>query len=133
MMYIIIAAIFVALVALVFKRKLFGAGEANFLYKKAGDPDAQVDYDKEKGMDVAKLSAKELLELSWKFLYDMTELVMYKFSATARKAVHDCGDVLVKHGMRYTHVVDSTPVRGTSRGKSIDDRIDGESNAGKVR
>ncbi len=117
--FIAVAAL-VAILAFVFRRKILGFKEGNFEYLKVGDPSAQGVYDKNKASDIPKLTAKELLELSWKFLYDVTEAVLYKFSATSRKAVNECGETLVRNGARYTHVVDYTPVHNMKKGRSID-------------
>lgn len=121
-MEIIIAIIaLIAIVAFIFRRKFFGIGEGNAKYLKVGDPEAQGMYDKEKGADIPKLTAKELLELSWKFLYDVTEAVLYRFSDAGRKAVSECGEALVQNGARYTHVVDYSPVQKVSKRRSVDD------------
>ena len=117
--FILIAAL-VLIAAFVLRRKIFGAKEGSSEYMKVGDPGAQVGYDKEKSPDSPKLTAKELLELSWKFLYSVTEAVLYKFSATSRKMVNDCGDALVRNGARYTHVIDYAPFRNVARARSVD-------------
>jgi hypothetical protein len=118
---IIAIAVLALILAFIFRHKIFGAREGNSEYLKVGDPNAQGAYDKEKGEDIPKLTAKELLELSWKFLYDVTEAVLYRFSASSRKAVNDCGEILVKNGARYTHVVDYAPVQKFSKRRSMDD------------
>ena len=51
-----------------------------------------------------------MLDLSWKFLYDITEIVLYKFSATARRNVHECGKTLADNGMKYNHQVTKSPL-----------------------
>lgn len=88
-------------------------------YAQQNDPNAQAQYEARKHVDDApKLSAKELLELSWKFLYDITERVLYKFSDADRRSVHDCGKVLMQYGAKYNHVVD--PALAKTLGKKVD-------------
>ena len=52
------------------------------------------------------LSVKEKLEMSWKFLYDLTEIVVQKFSEEDKQKIIETGGRLFKLGMRYEHVVD---------------------------
>lgn len=56
--------------------------------------------------DVQKLSLKERIELSWKFLYEITELIVTKFSKEDKEALNKLGHILLNNGMRYEHVVD---------------------------
>jgi hypothetical protein len=60
----------------------------------------------EKKIPTILLSAKEKLELSWKFLYDITEIVINKFSNNDKQEIIDNGSILYNSGMRYEHVVD---------------------------
>ena len=52
------------------------------------------------------LSVSEKLELSWKFLYEITEIVLQNFNPQDRDSVHDIGKQLHQQGMRYEHVID---------------------------
>ena len=61
---------------------------------------------KNKKTEQIYLSADEKLELSWQFLYYVTDLVLKKFSKQDRDAVHDIGKTLVKTGMVYNHVIE---------------------------
>lgn len=61
---------------------------------------------KQKTPLVTKLTLNEKIELSWQFLYEMTEIVLNKFSPEDRDAVHDIGIDLYELGMRYEHVID---------------------------
>lgn len=71
------------------------------------DPQAQAIYNKSKNKkEEQKLSLKERLELSWKFLYEITETVINKFSPEDRVLVNKLGNSLIKHGMKYEHVID---------------------------
>ncbi|ABV74642.1 hypothetical protein A1C_01655 [Rickettsia akari str. Hartford] len=53
-----------------------------------------------------KLTLQERIELSWKFLYDITEVILNKFSKEDVMQVNKCGQVLFENGVRYEHVVD---------------------------
>ncbi|QQV74765.1 hypothetical protein H6P87_00305 [Rickettsia tillamookensis] len=53
-----------------------------------------------------KLTLQERIELSWKFLYDITEVILNKFSKEDVIQVNKCGQVLFENGVRYEHVVD---------------------------
>jgi len=55
---------------------------------------------------VNKLALNEKIELSWQFLYEITEIVLGKFSSEDRDSVHDIGMQLYESGMRYEHVID---------------------------
>ena len=52
------------------------------------------------------MSAKERLEVSWKFLYEITETVINKFSNQDKQELIDNGSTLFNAGMRYEHVID---------------------------
>lgn len=93
-----------------FQRKKLGGGGGNAKYDQKDDPDAQARYDEKRDKGVPKLTAKQMLDLSWQFLYDITEIVLYKFSARARKEVHECGKTLAENGMRYNHEVAKSPL-----------------------
>ncbi|QCS24020.1 DUF2660 domain-containing protein [Rickettsia parkeri] len=53
-----------------------------------------------------KLTLQERIELSWKFLYNITEVILNKFSKEDVIQVNKCGQVLFENGVRYEHVVD---------------------------
>lgn len=93
-----------------FKRKKIGVSSGNAKYDQKDDPDAQGRYDDKRDKGVPRLTAKQMLDLSWKFLYDITEIVLYKFSARARKEVHNCGKTLSDSGMKYNHEVAKSPL-----------------------
>ena len=59
-----------------------------------------------KKTDNKKLTMQERLELSWKFLYEITEIIINKFSKEDIKTVNQIGSSLLDNGMRYEHVVD---------------------------
>ncbi|XVN42464.1 MAG: DUF2660 domain-containing protein [Candidatus Rickettsia vulgarisii] len=75
------------------------AGESNIFSTLSGSNVANKN-------DTKKLSLKEKIELSWKFLYEITELIVTKFSKEDKEAISKLGHVLLNNGMRYEHVVD---------------------------
>ena len=62
-------------------------------------------YDK-KGAGDKTLSEDEKIQLSWQFLYDITDFVLKKFSKTDLDSLHQIGKELLKFGMSYQHVVE---------------------------
>lgn len=54
---------------------------------------------------IHKRSLQEMIELSWKFLYDITELISNEFSKKEKEELIILGYILLKKGMRYEHVV----------------------------
>ena len=85
------------------------SSNGNEKYIQKGDPTAQTAYNKIKFPTGPSISMKELLELSWKFLYDITETVLNKFSIRDQQETMKQGRVMVETGMKYQHVVDSNP------------------------
>lgn len=81
----------------------------NITYVPKGDPNAQGNYEKIKFPPTNSLSTKELLELSWKFLYDLTEAILNKFSIRDQQEIIKHGRSMAQNGMKYMHVVDSNP------------------------
>ena len=79
-----------------------------------------------KGEGDKSLSEDEKIELSWKFLYDITDFVLKKFSKPDLDSLRDIGKELLKFGMSYQHVVES----GTSHKKNNVQAIVEEKNAG---
>jgi hypothetical protein len=95
------------------------------------DPQAAILYKQNKQKEEKKLSLKERIELSWQFLYDITEIVLNKFSAADRQEVHDIGAKLSKTGMKYKHVVALGISHEASRAPSVN--IEQGKSAGKSR
>lgn len=79
--------------------------ENNFSYVQKGDPNAQTIYD-DKLKDKDPLTKDEKTELSWQFLYDITDIVLNKFTPEDKNAVEDLGKKLVDSGAGYEHVVE---------------------------
>ena len=68
---------------------------------------SQSNYEKKnKFLDVFKNKIKNKLELSWQFLYDITDIVLKRFSSQDREETSRIGKVLFRAGMRYNHVVE---------------------------
>lgn len=59
-----------------------------------------------KNQDNKKLTLQERIELSWKFLYDITEIILNKFSKDDMILINKCGHILLENGAKYEHVVD---------------------------
>lgn len=108
-----------------FKGGKFGGSSSNCPYVTVDDPNAQTNYEKSRPSGGPSLSAKELLDLSWKFLYSITEAVLHKFSSASREEVHRCGSTLAEHGMRYVHVVEAKAlIQTSSRAKDMLDKVE---------
>jgi hypothetical protein len=77
-------------------------------YIKKDDANAQINYEanKNKVLDFLNLNVKDKLELSWQFLYEITDIVLKKFNSQDKNMVHTLGKQLFKSGMQYEHVVD---------------------------
>lgn len=73
-----------------------------------------------KNQDNKKLTLQERIELSWKFLYDITEIILNKFSKEDIILVNKCGRVLLENGGRYEHVVDLAIPRTKSHTQSVE-------------
>lgn len=102
---ILILILLLAAALFIFSKKFFSANEVK--HNAINDPAAQAAYYNNKHKnDQPKLTLKEKIELSWKFLYEITEIILNKFSSQDRKAVEDAGRTLANKGMKYEHVVE---------------------------
>lgn len=70
--------------------------------------------------DKKTLTLQERIELSWKFLYEITEIVINRFSRDDINYVNELGDILLNKGMRYEHVVDLGIKQSVSKAKTIE-------------
>lgn len=110
MIYGFAAIVFVLVVFFLLKKNTgLSSADGNVEYIKKGDISAQMNYNKIKHPEGPSISMKDLLELSWKFLYDITETVLNKFSVRDQQETLQNGRELVKLGVKYQHVVDSNP------------------------
>lgn len=85
------------------------------------DPHAQELYDKEKYPEV-NIPAQERIEMSWQFLYSITETVNVNFSLEDKDVVHKLGQVLNSHNMQYHHVVDAVVKHNLKRSPTNKER-----------
>ncbi|WP_375358872.1 DUF2660 domain-containing protein [Candidatus Tisiphia endosymbiont of Neophilaenus lineatus] len=102
-----------------------------FIYKKSkktsvrtlvDDPNNAEPFNKENNKK--NLSLNDRVELSWKFLYAITELIISKFSKKDVELVNKLGHILLDNGMRYEHVVDlGIKQQAISRVASIEQQV----------
>jgi hypothetical protein len=59
-----------------------------------------------KNNDLNKMSKEDKIELSWKFLYDITDKILKYFSRQDQDEILACGNLLVANGAKYNHIVD---------------------------
>ena len=52
------------------------------------------------------ITKEQMVELSWQFLYDITEFVLNKFTEADKQEVSKLGERLAKADMRYQHIVE---------------------------
>lgn len=90
----------------------------------AKNPEAQALYARKKNKEEKKLTMQEKLELSWKFLYEITDIILNKFSNDDRTKVNQIGKDLTKTGMKYNHVVDLGIRATTSRAQTVEHEKD---------
>ena len=109
MLYIILGIIVFIVMVYFLIHKARGGSESNVKYTAKGDPEAQGKYLNIKFPPSPHISAQDLLELSWQFLYDLTEMVLNKFSVRDQQEIVKHGRVMVEHGAKYQHIVDSNP------------------------
>jgi hypothetical protein len=103
-LYIVIPALIIVLIAFFMSKS--AAREGNASYAQKNTPGAQDTYEKAKNGDEKKLTMKERLELSWQFLYEITDIVLSKFSPKDQEDTLKIGRQLLENGGRYEHVID---------------------------
>ena len=92
-------------------------GIKNVVYIQKNDPSAQKNYDENRGGE-KPLTLKERLELSWQFLYDITDIVLSKFSQADQETALGLGKTLLENGGHYEHVIDYGIKHNLGRGQS---------------
>ncbi len=104
----IILGIIVAVVIMIkFLLKKNPSVGGNTVYVQKNAPHAQDNYDQERAdKGEPKLSIADRLELSWQFLYEITDIVLSKFSIEDQDAALNLGKSLLQNGGRYEHVID---------------------------
>lgn len=118
LLLLVLAAIAVA-VFFTYK-KMFGRRDVERVLKE--DPAAQEEYHHAKHQEENKeqtLTMQEKVELSWKFLTDITQQVVSKFSTKDKGRVQEAGEKLLEYGMNYEHNVAQEVKLSRSKVKSI--------------
>lgn len=112
------------LVVFVYKKKQRAAEVAN-----TNEPESSVTtVSGGKKDNKQKLTMQEMVELSWKFLYEITELIANKFSKEDKESVNTLGHVLLDKGVRYEHVVDlSVQNKVASKVQTVEQQSYGQS------
>lgn len=73
-------------------------------YLRADDKNAQVIY--KKSISDIIFTKDQAIELSWQFLYDITEYILSKFSKEDKEETEKIGIALIEKGMQYHHVIE---------------------------
>ena len=93
--------------AYIFRKKLLASNSSKDSQKDEDEEDYKLNsFWKKKNLKTMVLSAKEKIELSWQFLYTITEVVLQKFSSEDQKELEEAAKILVDSSMQYQHVVD---------------------------
>lgn len=82
--------------------------------------DSEISAFNSKNQGNKKLTLQERIELSWKFLYDITEVILNKFSKDDIILVNKCGRALLDNGAKYEHIVDLAIPQAKSHTQSIE-------------
>ncbi len=105
--FIFLLVVVSLLILFILRNILINYKNTHRIYAKKGDMDSQKQYLSSKSKDEGiKLTWKEKLDLSWKFLYDITNTVLSKFSETDKQQILYMGKILLENGMKYEHIVD---------------------------
>ena len=83
------------------KKGNFSSEDKKLSYIKIRAEGAQEEYAKRTSN--SKFTPEEREELSWKFLYDISDYVVDHFSEEDQKKIGDLGKQLIKCGARYEH------------------------------
>lgn len=108
LLYISIGIVILAILFFV-NKKFNSKAEGNYDYYKHGDQNAQMQYNDKKYPKGPLLSLEQLANLSWKFLYDITEVILSKFSVKDQHEVKKCGKIMLDNGAKYNHIVEDNP------------------------
>lgn len=101
-----ISAIFVVAIVYMILRSILKYRDSHHVYLTKNSEEAQKAYDASHKKESIMMSMKEKLELSWQFLYDITNIVLSKFSQKDKDEVLAMGHILLENGGRYEHVID---------------------------
>jgi hypothetical protein len=89
-------------------RKIFASKDSSTKthdYTRKDDPNAQTVYE-DQFKEHDPLSKDEKLELSWEFLYAITDKVLNGFSPEDKEKIHQIGHGMLKSGVGYEHVIE---------------------------
>ncbi len=95
----------VVIFLLIKKMRAKKGASLNISYVKKGAEGAQTEYDN-KFKDPNPLTKDEKIELSWQFLYGITDIVLEKFSKEDREQVAKIGHQMLEAGTGYEHVIE---------------------------
>ncbi|NDB82436.1 MAG: DUF2660 domain-containing protein [Alphaproteobacteria bacterium] len=87
-------------------------------YIAKGDMKGQEAYDQSINTQT-KFTKEQKLEISWLFLYEITEHVLEKFSEEDREAVCDLGRKMLAAGCGYDHVIEYGIKKPKKRSKLV--------------
>ncbi len=81
--------------------------EENLDYITKDNKTGQLIYEKtkHKGLNFITTNIKNKLELSWQFLYDITDIILKTFNSDDQNIIQNLGEILFKNGMKYEHVI----------------------------
>ena len=103
--YIAVPLILCVFAVLLLKKKGSKKIQSATYYIKRGDPTAQTDYDS-KNKNPNPLTKDEKIELSWEFLYEITDIVLSKFSQEDKEQITKIGHQMIDGGAGYEHVIE---------------------------
>ncbi|KJV77620.1 DUF2660 domain-containing protein [Orientia tsutsugamushi] len=120
-----IPLVIITIAILIYKIRKSKQGKNNYIQR--GDAIAQKDYAQARSV-VHKLSLKQLTEMSWQFLYDITKTILKRFSREDQEEVMKIGSKLHEMGVKYEHQITNNIIyqshqniaveKTTNRGKS---------------
>lgn len=125
--HLILSILLVIITIAVLIYKIRKSKQSKNHYIQRGDAIAQEDYAQARSV-VHKLSLKQLTEMSWQFLYDITKTILKRFSREDQEEVMKIGSKLHEMGVKYEHQITNNIVyqphqniaveKTTNRGKS---------------
>ncbi len=86
-------------------KKFGGDSSQSTPYLTKDDPNAQNIYTA-KMNNPTRMTKNQKIELSWLFLYDITDTIINKFSQDDQKKINDLGQKMLEGGGMYEHVVE---------------------------
>ncbi|KJV51647.1 hypothetical protein OTSGILL_2130, partial [Orientia tsutsugamushi str. Gilliam] len=120
-----IPLVIITIAILIYKIRKSKQSKNNYIQR--GDAIAQKDYAQARSV-VHKLSLKQLTEMSWQFLYDITKTILKRFSREDQEEVMKIGSKLHEMGVKYEHQITNNIIyqphqniaveKTTNRGKS---------------